>query len=136
MPDTFECYKILDIEPGASAERIRRAYVELTLTWDPARYVNNPTLRAEAEKKRAEIEEAFNAIRFFLPELQDPPKKEESPRSITRDFKELERQTATEKAKMIMGILVAVVLFAIFAWALYLLVKGRNVAPVPPIPIE
>src|SRR5882724_2368269 len=135
MQDTFECYKILDLEPGASAERVRRAYVELTQTWGPARYVKNPIIREEAKKKLAEIEEAYQAIRFFLPELQDPIGASEEPRRVTRDFKELERQTVTEKSKAIMGILVAIALFAVFALAFYLLVKGRTVAPVPAVPI-
>jgi hypothetical protein len=136
MVDTLQCYKILDVEPGSSAELVRRAYLELTKTWDPHRYVNNPILREQAEKKRAEIEEAYEAIRFFLPELQDPLEPSEKPRRVTRDFKELERQTVTEKSKMIMGILAAIVLFAIFAWAFFLLVKGRSVAPASPIPLE
>jgi hypothetical protein len=136
VEDTLLCYKVLDVEPGSSAERVRRAYIELVQTWDPDRYMNNPILREQAEKKRTEIEEAYRALRAFLPDLQEPPGEDEGPRPVTRDFKELERQTATEKARMIMGILVAVVLFAIFAWAFYLLVKGRGVAPVSPIPLE
>jgi len=136
MVDTFECYKVLDIEPGSSAERVRRAYLELTQTWDPDRYVDNPILRARAEKKRTEIDEAYKAIRFFLPELQDPLENRKKSHRVTRDFKELERLTATEKSKAVMGILAALVLFAVFAFAFYLLVKGRSVAPASPIPLE
>jgi curved DNA-binding protein CbpA len=134
--DTFESYKVLDIEPGSSAERVRQAYLELAQTWDPDRYAYNPILREQAEKKRMEIEEAYHALRSFLPDLQGLQDEDEGPRPVTRDFKELERQAATEKAKAIMGILVAIILFGIFVFAIFLLVKGRSIAPAPSVPLE
>ena len=52
------------------------------------------------------------------------------------DFKELERLPATQSSKSLMGILVAIVLFAVFAWAFYLLMKGRSVTPTSPLPLD
>lgn len=136
MVDSIESYKVLDVEPGASADRVRQAYVELAQTWDPDRYVNNPLLREQAAKKRGEIEEAYRVIRAFLPELQGQTPENEGPQALMRDFKELERLPAAESSKTLMGILVAIVLFAVFAWAFYLLVKGRSVTPASPLPLD
>jgi hypothetical protein len=134
--DSIECYKVLDVEPGASADRVRQPYVELAQTWDPDRYVNNPLLHEQAAKKRGEIEEAYRAIRAFLPELQGQMPENEGSQVPIRDFKELERLPATESSKTLMGVLVAIVLFAVFAWAFYLLVKGHSVTPASPLPLD
>jgi hypothetical protein len=135
MQDTFELYKVLGLEPGASAKRIRNAYLELAHTWDPEKHQNNPILRAEAEKKRKEIDEAYQAIRFFLPELQGPQDDTEKAR-FSRDFKEMSFEPSSERSRTVMGILVAIVFLMIFGWAFYLLVKGHSVTPTSPVPLE
>jgi DnaJ-like protein len=135
VKDTLEQYRVLGVEPGASAKKIRSAYLELVRTWDPERYVDNPVLREEAEEKRKEIEEAYQAIRFFLPELQGPPDETEKPR-FRRDFKEMAVDPRVERTRTVMGILVLIILLMIFGWAVYLLVKGHGVTPAFPVPLE
>jgi len=136
MEDTFQCYRVLGVEPGASAKIIRSAYLELARTWDPERHLDNPTLRAETEKKRREIEEAYQAIRFFLPELQGPQDEDAKPRRFTRDFKELATEPRVETTRKVMGILVAIIFLMIFGWAFCLLLKGHGVTPSSPVPLE
>ncbi len=135
MDDTLKCYKILEVEPGAPAERIRHSYIELTRVWDPDRYVDNPMLRFQADKKRKEIEEAYQALRVFLPELQGPEGVSQKSVRPSRDFTELATETPGESTKAIMGIIVGIVFLFIFAWAFYLLMKGRTATPIP-TPLE
>lgn len=129
MIDTLECYKILDIEPGSSAERIRRAYIELSRTWDPARYVNNPVLRAQAEKKHKEIEEAYKAIRFFLPSLQEAEGAPKKSSHMIRDFKELATGSQPLSIKTVVGVLLAVVISIVAYSAYFLYQRGLRFNP-------
>jgi hypothetical protein len=55
--------KILDIERGASWEEIKKAHRELMLVWHPDRFENDADLKARAEKKSKEINEAYDALR-------------------------------------------------------------------------
>ncbi len=71
MEDTLRCYRTLDLEPGASAAQVRRAYVDLAQVWDPERYLSNPTLWARAQVKREEITLAYKTLRTFLPDLPE-----------------------------------------------------------------
>ena len=132
MKDTLQQYQVLGLEPGASAERVRKAYLDLAQTWNPARYRDSP-LFAAAKKKREEIEEAYNAIRFFMPELQDLSlvRAERKMSTQWRDFKEMEFQPATEKSRGLLGLLAGLVLVIILAASLYLYNKGREVTSKP-----
>jgi hypothetical protein len=136
MKDTFQLYQVLGLEPGASAKRIRSAYLELAHTWDPDKHFKNPILRAETKKKRKEIDEAYQAISFFLPELQKPSDPSEVSRRISRDFKEMSVEPSVEKTRSVMGVLAAIVFLMIFGWAFYLLIKGHSVTPSATAPLE
>jgi curved DNA-binding protein CbpA len=135
MKDTFECYKILGIEPGSSAKHVRAAYLDLVRVWDPDKHNANPTLRAETSKKRKEIDEAYEAIRFFLPELQGDQNDTEKPR-LMRDFKEMTTEPPVEMTRAVLGFLVAAILVLIFAWSYYLYSQGHHVSPPPSVPLE
>jgi curved DNA-binding protein CbpA len=134
--DTFKCYKVLDIEPGSTAERVRSAYIELARTWDPDRYVHNPILRDQAVKKRAEIDEAYHALCSFLPDIQEHSGDDKGPRRTSRDFKEAARETITEKSKAMLGVLAGIVLLIVLALAFYLLLKGRGITPGSSLTLE
>ena len=136
MDDTLKCYKVLDLEPGATAESVRRSYIELSHVWDPSRYQNNSVLREKAELKRKEIDEAYEALRAFLPELQNASGAVAKSVRPERDFTELSREMPVERSRAILGILVAIVLVLIFACAFYLLMLGRHATPIVPPTIE
>ena len=133
MRDTLECYKVLEIEPGSSAERIRRAYRDLSSAWDPTRYTHNPILRAEAEKKHQEIEEAYKAIQFFLPELQEPIGEPNKSTHIMRDFKELATGTQPLSIKTVITVLLITVVTIVAYSAWYLYERGLRFAPSPTV---
>jgi preprotein translocase subunit Sec63 len=90
VKDTFEYYKALGLEPSASPQRIRKAYLELCHLYDPSLYVDDdPERVAEAEQKRKDIEEAYRGIRHFLPELKHPLNYYEATTGEHRDFNEM-----------------------------------------------
>lgn len=55
-------YRVLDLEPGASLEDVKRSYRELALVWHPDRHTDNPRLSKRAHKKMVEINLAFERI--------------------------------------------------------------------------
>lgn len=58
----FDPYEILEIEPGATDEEIRRAWRELTLVWHPDRFENDSELRAKAEERLKRINQAYQML--------------------------------------------------------------------------
>jgi TPR repeat protein len=62
MDDIRECYRILDLEPGASVEEIKRAYRELVKVWHPDRFRSDPKLQAKAGEKLKEINLAYERL--------------------------------------------------------------------------
>lgn len=58
-----ECYRILDLPDGASAEEIKRAWRELNKIWHPDRFGNDAELRRRAEEKLKQINMAYEFLR-------------------------------------------------------------------------
>jgi len=69
--DTMKSYRTLDLEPGASAEQVRKAYKDLRDVWHTDRYLANTVLRQKAAERMYEIEEAYQTLCQFVPGL-DP----------------------------------------------------------------
>jgi hypothetical protein len=123
MPDVLDCYRTLDLEPGASPERVRKAYIELAHVWHPDRYLGNPVLRQKAEERMREIEDAYQALKTFLPGLQ---RADETPRPIV---KRLETSVTVEDTgwplRYTIIALVFLTLLCVALFAVFLYLKGR-----------
>ena len=61
--DYLQCYRILEVEPGASLEEIKRAYRELARVWHPDRFPNDPRLQSKAQEKLKQINLAYEEAR-------------------------------------------------------------------------
>lgn len=66
-----ECYRMLDLERGASQEEVRRAHRDLTKVWHPDRFGHDAALRRKAEEKLKAINQAYEAIRAARPGAED-----------------------------------------------------------------
>jgi hypothetical protein len=58
-----DCYRLLDLQPGASPEAVKRAHRDLTKVWHPDRFVHDVPLREKAEEKLKTINTAYATIR-------------------------------------------------------------------------
>jgi curved DNA-binding protein CbpA len=58
-------YALLEVEPGASPEQIRRAYLDLVKVWHPDRFPNDPDLTAKADQRLMEINLAYERLRAW-----------------------------------------------------------------------
>jgi Flp pilus assembly protein TadB len=56
-------YRLLDLDPAASDEEVKRACRDLTKVWHPDRFGNDPRLRQKAEEKMKSVLEAYETIR-------------------------------------------------------------------------
>src|SRR5436190_1518091 len=54
--------RVLEIEPGASFEEIRQAYLDQTKVWHPDRFSNDVRLQKKAEDKFKEINLAYQRL--------------------------------------------------------------------------
>jgi hypothetical protein len=134
VEDIVQCYKILDLAPGASPESVRRSYVELSQVWDPAKYIANPILYDRAAKKRREIDDAYTAIKRFLPGLTRESEDADPQAEERRDFQEMVHDGPLEISRGMMGIVIGIVFFLLVAWALYLLNRTRILGSANPLP--
>ncbi len=66
MGDINRCYEILEIEPGASLEEIKRAYRDLAFVWHPDRFAHNDRLQQKAQQRLIEINQAYEELVLFL----------------------------------------------------------------------
>jgi len=62
MEDLRECYRVLEVEPGASLDDVKRSYRELVKVWHPDRFGHDPKLREKAVEKLKQINLAWERI--------------------------------------------------------------------------
>jgi hypothetical protein len=60
--DLQDCYRLLDVEPGAPREVVKRAYRELVQVWHPDRFAHDPALQQKAQEKLKQINLAYEQI--------------------------------------------------------------------------
>ncbi len=67
MDEIDRYYEILELEPGASPEEVKRAYRDLAKVWHPDRFPNDPRLQLRAQEKLKEINEAYEQLQSGRP---------------------------------------------------------------------
>lgn len=55
-------YRVLDIEPDATPDEVRQAYLDLLRVWNPEQFSDDPRLQKKAKRKLKEAFEAYNEI--------------------------------------------------------------------------
>ena len=58
-----KCYKILELQNGASIDDARKAYKDMVKVWHPDRFAGNPRLRDKANEKLKELNLAYGELR-------------------------------------------------------------------------
>src|SRR4051812_37881391 len=128
MEDVLKCYKVLDVPPGAGAEQVRRAYIELAHVWHPDRYPSNPVLRQKAKERMAEVEAAYQTLQAFLPDLSQTENSEaevDQGASKAQDVIQVTDSGVSQKLA-IAGVLVLAIV-GLLVLALTLMFRGRAV---------
>src|SRR5829696_4821903 len=74
MDELRKLYGALELEPGATADEIKAAYLDLVKVWHPDRYQNeSPRLRDKAEQKLKSINQAYERLRGGAPTPRKSP---------------------------------------------------------------
>lgn len=60
--DIKRCFEILEVDPHASREDVKRAYKDLVNVWHPDRFSENTRLRKRAEEKLKDINQAYERV--------------------------------------------------------------------------
>ncbi len=68
MDDMKRYYEILELEPGASLEEVKRAYRDLAKVWHPDRFSHDPPLQQKAQEKLKEITRAYEKLSSYRPD--------------------------------------------------------------------
>src|SRR5689334_6408314 len=87
--DPNECYRILEVQPGAGWEEVKRSYRELVRVWHPDRFVHDPPLQHKAQEKLKQINLAFQRLKERLStekEYSEPPPKQTDAPNAERFF--------------------------------------------------
>lgn len=73
-----ECYRVLEVAPGASLEEVREAWRDLVQVWHPDRFRANSRLHEKAEERLKKINLAYETLKSggspdFLGEAEQAP---------------------------------------------------------------
>ena len=85
MRDMSECYRVLEIDPGASLDEIREAWRDLVQVWHPDRFRANSRLHKKAEERLKRINLAYETLKnggspdFLEPEAEESAVYEPAP---------------------------------------------------------
>jgi tetratricopeptide (TPR) repeat protein len=77
MNEFTQYFKILGLEITATPADIKQAYRSLAKKWHPDRFVNQPQLLAQAQQEIQKINQAYAALKNYLPEEQSTKSKPE-----------------------------------------------------------
>lgn len=58
--------EILELQPGASLDDVKRAYKDIVTVWHPDRFSHNPRLKKKAEGRIKEINAAYDTLTKFM----------------------------------------------------------------------
>ncbi|MBD2067488.1 GUN4 domain-containing protein [Leptolyngbya sp. FACHB-671] len=100
------CYRILEIEPGASKDDVKQAYKDLAKVWHPDRFSNDLRLQQKAEEKLKQINSAYEFLKSYKPQniqnqfykpqnvqnsTKSPQKQQEQPTVVLPNCEKLEK---------------------------------------------
>ncbi len=66
--DFPRCYRLLELEPGASEKEVRKAYRDLVRVWHPDRFTGDWELRRRAEERSKQLNVAYETLMQALRE--------------------------------------------------------------------
>ena len=66
MSGVHDWLRVLELEPGASFDDVRRAHRDMAKVWHPDRFANDARLREKAELHQKAINEAFGNLEKWV----------------------------------------------------------------------
>lgn len=72
MSNMQQHYEVLGLKTGASPAAVKQAYRDLAKRWHPDRFAHDPQLKQQAEEKIRAINEAYQQLKEYQPEAEQP----------------------------------------------------------------
>ena len=99
--DLSECYRILDVESGASLEEVKRSYRELVKVWHPDRFTHEPKLQQKAQEKLKQINLAYEMICAAGPSPQAPAPSDSQESETTTHYEATAHDETTAQTPLV-----------------------------------
>ena len=90
MEKTERYYECLGLLPGASPEKVKKAYRTMVKVWHPDRFQSDPSLQELAHEKLKEINEAYRKLRAIESE-------DDSTDKVSQNLKKYETSQAQQR---------------------------------------
>jgi hypothetical protein len=89
------CYRVLELEPGASLDQVKQAWRELVKVWHPDRFPNDAKMQRKAQERLKIINGAYETLEQYLTSGTPPPRPSEPSRNEGQQRHE-NKKTQTE----------------------------------------
>lgn len=64
--DCSECFRILQLKPGASPDEVKRAYREMAKAWHPDQFADDSGLQNKARERLRDIDRAYDRLQEYF----------------------------------------------------------------------
>ena len=123
IADPLPHLKTLGLESGASREDVKKAFRDLSKVWHPDRFGEDPALQKKAEGQLKAINDAYQQLQSYQPELDSGPQVEAgrpptARRMDERVLRPRKRFYPSEKMPLVMAIVAIVVVILLVLSAL------------------
>ena len=81
-----QCYRALDLEPGATPAEVKAAWRELVKVWHPDRFPNDTRLKAKGAAKLRDINRAYEILEAHL-KPQQPSQDRSTENKTSREYR-------------------------------------------------
>ena len=81
-----QCYRALDLEPGATPAEVKAAWRELVKVWHPDRFPDDAKLKAKGAAKLSAINRAFEILEAHL-KTQQPSQDRTAKNKTSREYR-------------------------------------------------
>ena len=81
-----QCYRALDLEPGATPAEVKAAWRELVKVWHPDRFPNDAKLKAKGAAKLRDINRAYEILEAHL-KPQQPSQDRSTENKTSREYR-------------------------------------------------
>lgn len=122
------CYEVLGVAEGASAQELKAAYRDLAKVWHPDRFAHDPRLQQKAQEKLKEINEAYEQLTSGKSRYQKQTSSTRQPRTPSPDAPHAPPDT-TRTATWRLVILPVCVFTLVLLISGSLLIAGRETTP-------
>jgi len=119
--DIERCYRILELESGASLTQVKQAWRDLVKVWHPDRFPNDTRLHLKAQERLKELNQAYETLQTYLASDQPNTASRPNPAQTRDNTTETEKPPSQSAARpdnfgRVFAVLTALIWLLFFYW--------------------